>query len=426
MAKIRVKNFGPIKKGYLENDGWIDINKVTLFIGTQGTGKSTLAKLISTFTWIEKSLVRGDYELEYFKNIGQFYERLYFHNIQSYLQGFHPEQLDIFGEKLLKKASQIDYRGDSINISIDGEHVKIEKSKKQKYHLPQIVYMPAERNLLNFTYEYRRSRMVPETLIDLQYTYREVLRSMNGGVIRLPINELDLMYHNASESLVVRGDDYTVNLHEASSGIQSVVPLYLISLYFSNIVEASSQSPEPMNSEELERFKTDIASIHNNLDLTEEQRQAALSVVASKYKKTAFINIVEEPEQNLFPTSQWEILKSLLTFNNVSSGNKLIMTTHSPYVISFLTLAVKAASVLAKINKCDKQTQLLQEIEKIVPIKAALDSDELVIYEINRKGEVIKLDSYEGLPSDDNYLNQILEQSNTLFSQLLDIEDQCQ
>jgi len=426
MAKIRVKNFGPIKNGYLENDGWIDIKKVTLFIGTQGTGKSTLAKLISTFTWIEKSLVRGDYELEYFKNIGQFYERLYFHNIQSYLQGFKPEQLDIFGEKLLKKASRIDYRGDSINISIDGEHVKIEKSKKQQYHLPQIVYMPAERNLLNFTYEYRRSRMVPETLIDLQYTYREVLRSMNGGIIRLPINELDLMYHSASESLVVRGDDYIVNLHEASSGIQSVVPLYLISLYFSNIVEASSQSPEPMNSEELERFKTDIASIHNNLDLTEEQRQAALSVVANKYKKTAFINIVEEPEQNLFPTSQWEILKSLLIFNNGSSGNKLIMTTHSPYVISFLTLAVKAASVLAKINKCEKQTQLLQEIEKIVPTKAALNSDELVIYEINRKGEVIKLDSYEGLPSDDNYLNQILEQSNILFSQLLDIEDQCQ
>lgn len=426
MAKIRVKNFGPIKEGYLENDGWIDIKKVTLFIGTQGTGKSTLAKLISTFTWIEKSLVRGDYELEYFTNINQFYERLYFHNIQSYLQGFRPEQLDIFGEKLQKKASQIDYRGDSINISIDGERVKIEKSKKQQYHLPQIVYMPAERNLLTFTYEYRRSRMVPETLIDLQYTYREVLRSINGGIVRLPINDLEITYHNASESLVVKGGDYTVKLHEASSGIQSVVPLYLISLYFSNIVEASSQSPEPMNSEELERFKTDIASIHKNLDLTEEQRQAALSVVANKYKKTAFINIVEEPEQNLFPTSQWEILKSLLTFNNASMGNKLIMTTHSPYIISFLTLAVKAFSVLKQINKCDKQEQLLQQIEKIVPSKAALESGDLVIYEISRKGEVIKLDSYEGLPSGDNYLNQILEESNILFSQLLDIEDKCQ
>ena len=53
MSKIKIKNFGPIKEGCLENDGWIEIKKVTVFIGNQGSGKSTIAKLISTFTWIE-------------------------------------------------------------------------------------------------------------------------------------------------------------------------------------------------------------------------------------------------------------------------------------------------------------------------------------------------------------------------------------
>ena len=43
MSKIRVKNFGPIKGGYQENDGWLDVKKVTLFIGNQGSGKSTIA-----------------------------------------------------------------------------------------------------------------------------------------------------------------------------------------------------------------------------------------------------------------------------------------------------------------------------------------------------------------------------------------------
>jgi predicted ATPase len=56
MSRIKIRNFGPIVNGYLENDGWIDINKVTIFIGNQGSGKSTIAKLISTFTWIEKAL----------------------------------------------------------------------------------------------------------------------------------------------------------------------------------------------------------------------------------------------------------------------------------------------------------------------------------------------------------------------------------
>lgn len=35
MSKIRIKNFGPIKKGYLEEGGFIDIKKVTVFIGTK-------------------------------------------------------------------------------------------------------------------------------------------------------------------------------------------------------------------------------------------------------------------------------------------------------------------------------------------------------------------------------------------------------
>jgi len=60
MNKISIKNFGPIKEGYLEDDGWMDIKKVTVFIGNQGSGKSTVAKVISILIWLEKSINRGD------------------------------------------------------------------------------------------------------------------------------------------------------------------------------------------------------------------------------------------------------------------------------------------------------------------------------------------------------------------------------
>ncbi|MFM8295403.1 MAG: ATP-binding protein, partial [Microcystaceae cyanobacterium] len=56
MSQIKVKNFGPIGSGFVENDGFLDIRKITVFIGNQGTGKSNIAKLISTFSWLEKSL----------------------------------------------------------------------------------------------------------------------------------------------------------------------------------------------------------------------------------------------------------------------------------------------------------------------------------------------------------------------------------
>jgi hypothetical protein len=30
MSRIRIKNFGPIKEGYQNEDGWIEISKVTV------------------------------------------------------------------------------------------------------------------------------------------------------------------------------------------------------------------------------------------------------------------------------------------------------------------------------------------------------------------------------------------------------------
>ena len=48
MARLVVKNIGPIK------DVELDLKKVNVFMGPQGCGKSTLAKIISFCSWLEK------------------------------------------------------------------------------------------------------------------------------------------------------------------------------------------------------------------------------------------------------------------------------------------------------------------------------------------------------------------------------------
>ena len=168
-----------------------------------------------------------------------------------------------------------------------------------------------------------------------------------------------------------------------------------------------------------------MKNLDSNSLLTDEQRRIALSALSNKFNKSAFINIVEEPEQNLFPTSQWEMLKALLTFNNMTGENELIMTTHSPYIISYLTLAVKAKLVLDKINMSKNSEMLIKQLAEIVPLDSQLPPSDLVIYELNSSGDIIKLKDYRGLPSDENYLNDSLAETNEWFSQLLDIEEQC-
>ncbi len=180
-----------------------------------------------------------------------------------------------------------------------------------------------------------------------------------------------------------------------------------------------------MSSDELDRFKKGVAGIWSNDNLTDEQRRAALSVLSSKFNKTAFINIVEEPEQNLFPSSQRQVLNSLVAFNNMSHGNKLIITTPSPYIINYLTLAIKSEQLNRKIAEIN-QPELNKRLYDIVPLASLLKADDCVIYEIDDKGNIVKLDTYQGLPSDENKLNQKMAEGNELFAELLEIEDLCQ
>ena len=61
--KIRIRNYGPLGIGTSELDGGsLTVPKFSFFIGDQGTGKSTVAKLISTLSWTEKAMVRKTIE----------------------------------------------------------------------------------------------------------------------------------------------------------------------------------------------------------------------------------------------------------------------------------------------------------------------------------------------------------------------------
>ncbi len=414
MSKIKIKNFGPIKEGYLENDGWIDIKKVTVFIGNQGSGKSVVAKLISTFTWIEKALTRGDYDSKYFERKNKIKNQyLTYHRIENYF----PKTDNTL----------IDYRGDSFHIIYEKGNVTVRDAKNGDYPLPQIMYMPADRNFISNVRTPKALKQISSSLSEL------VTEMVNAGVamkapMKLPINdengnEVYVEYNKLNDIFYIKGKDYRIKLTEASSGFQSLVPLHLVSWYLSDSVKKQSENTkEPLSSEQRERFRKRVQAINDNPDLTDELRRIAMSDLAKEFTKTAFINIVEEPEQNLYPLSQRGMLNSLTEFNNVNKGNKLIITTHSPYLINYLTLAIEAGKLKDKV----KTAELKEKLNAIVPLHSTVDGDGVAIYQLNEdNGTINLLGNYKGLPSDDNKLNENLAISNDLFSQLLDIEDLC-
>jgi len=408
MSRIRIKNFGPINEGLIENDGWIDIKKITLFIGNQGSGKSTIAKIISTFMWIEKALVRGDHDKKWFERKNRLKNQyLNYHRLENY---FSTDK---------ENNTIIDYQGDAFSIKYVNGELKINEVKSGKYQLPQIMYVPAERNFITYVKTPKELKLSSASLSEFLTEFDNAKQNLKKA-IKMPINNAEVEYDRLNDTLNLKGNGYKLKLTEASSGFQSLVPLYLVSSYLAKSVkEQSETSSAAMSGEEIQRFKKEVKEILTNDSLTSEQRRIALTVLSAKFNKSAFINIVEEPEQNLFPTSQQQMLNCLLEFNNMSSGNKLIITTHSPYLITYLTLAVKAKMVK---NKYEINPAQLEKLEKIVPIESAINSQEVAIYQLDEQGTVEILEPFNGLPSDENLLNEKLEEGNELFAQILEIQ----
>ena len=414
MSRIKIKNFGPIKNGYEANEGWIDIKKVTCFIGNQGSGKSTVAKLISTFTWIEKALVRGDYNKKFFERKNKLKNQfLNYHRLENYFK--------IDGtEKTL-----LEYEGDAFSIVFDNGSLVISEIQNKEYPLPQIIYVPAERNFITYVKTPKELKLSSESLKEFLTEFDKAKNEIKG-LESLPVNNIGVEYDRLNDTLNLKGEGYKVKLTEASSGFQSLVPLYLVSSYLANSVKKQSESSkEPMSMEELQRFKKGVENIWNNNSLTDEQKRIALSVLSSKFNKTAFINIVEEPEQNLFPTSQWQMLQSLLKCNSMNKGNKLILTTHSPYIINYLSIAIQGAYLEKEIQKSANKHVLLPKLYNLVPKNALISGSNVVVYQLDEKdGSIKKLETIDGIPSDKNHLNATLVESNLLFDSLLEIEQE--
>lgn len=416
-------NFGPIKEGYTGDDGWIEVKKVTVFIGDQGSGKSTVAKLISTLTWLEKSMNRGDTD-KVKTTFAKFKELFEYHKINNYFT----------------QNTYIEYLGERYHIVFDSkkEKISISADNKNNYIVPQIMYIPAERNFLSTISDAYNVKGLSDNVFTFAEELKKAQKELKGKKIKLPIQGYFYEYDENEDLSYVIGSDYKVNLVEASSGLQSFIPLYLVSNGLSSsLIKSQEKRKKEMTVTQAVRLANEIMEIMNNGGLTDKEKSKQTSLVKAKYISKCFINIIEEPEQNLFPASQKHILYSLLEFNNINEGNKLIITTHSPYLINFLSIAIQGAYLLNKIkenpdNIVDTALKynlinqsLTDKLNDIVPIKSVVKSSDVAIYELNEKNGIIaKLPDFEGIPSDKNYLNQSLKDGNEMFDSLLSIEQE--
>lgn len=358
--KLSIRSFGPIPS--LD----IQFEKVTIIIGDQGTGKSCIAKLFSLFKWLEKTLLMGKCDTRYYS----LYERF-----KKKLCAYH--RMDSF----VKEDSYIRFETEYyVFLYEEGEFTVTEKQVQQSKGLSKIMYVPAERCYLSSAESgVRKSLGLPESCATFNMVFGEAKIAYKNGYA-LPFGEFRFEYQQLNETSYIIGEGYKIRLSDASSGMQSALPLCIVSEYLGG--QVSSGVEREISETEKEDMRKQINAIMDNENYSETVKDALLKRLSAKSKYNSFINIVEEPELNMFPNSQLPVIKSLVKVNNLSSDNMLVVTTHSPYLLAIVNMLIMASNVSSYGEMWKK------EVNEIESSDFHISEGDIVAYGLNESESI--------------------------------------
>ena len=150
----------------------------------------------------------------------------------------------------------------------------------------------------------------------------------------------------------------------------------------------------------------------DEISQSEKDNISKIEKISHKFIPACFYNIVEEPEQNLFPETQAEVLYELLECKNANSRNKLVISTHSPYILTALNNAILASDVYNKTH---------QAVESI-PLSKMVSFDDVSAYKLE-DGKIISITDNESRLIDASQIDVCSSIINEVFDELMDLYD---
>lgn len=372
MATIQIKNLGPIK-----DTGLINLTDVLLVIGRQSSGKSTFMKVLCFCRWIEKKIMTS------FDNTIQAYT----HNkrFTRDLKQFH--RID---EMYFKEDTEIIYDGDVVTISLTGigQNAKINRKLEawEDRYNSKLSYIPAERNLvsavqnINDTYKAKERDSI-FNFIQEWYEAKDTYGSDNK--LNLSLTDDFKYYSDKGLDYVVLPNGKPITSFYASSGVQSIMPIDVMTDYIMGVVgKVVKFSMTDLMNRLMESLDTDMRNeiVHGAHEVTEEE----LAPIREKMKYQSAQLFIEEPEQNLYPDAQRKLVQNIIRhLKAVTSVGKhrsmVVLTTHSPYVLSILNVLIADAAAVEKKPSDER-------LKDVVDESTLLPTDAFSAYFINKDG----------------------------------------
>ena len=362
MEKLIVKNFGPIKEAE------IDLTKYVVFIGDTSTGKSVLAKLIAIFRYSHYVFTKNDGAKSKFDLVSQ----LKYYNID--FEFFTTEITYEFNEiKIILKGEAISYFSFDKEINLKFNLSDAELNYQFFTNAVEIsntsTFIPPDRLLVSIVGEsvsglWANNVALPayfKTFAGRYEVAKKEIKSSNYTNFGF-----DFKYENG-ESVII-GANSKILLSQASSGIQSLLPLLLVIDY--------------------------------------ELLLHGLNII-----KTI---LIEEPELNLFPSKQKKLIEQIVQ-KFYHRHDNLIITTHSPYILSVLDTLM-----LAK-NTYNEHPDLKEEIAAIVSEDKWIDYNDISVYEVRNDGTIKSIKNEEFKSIDTNAIDGVSDIISEQFDKLTEL-----
>lgn len=341
MEKLLIENFGSLK----EID--ITLKNLTIFIGKTGTGKSTLAKLIAIFR-------QPNFLVEIIQGKGAYFEKcLRDYKIDSYLEdntfiGYVSEWFIVqYNAKLENKIEvSLNFETRKLvekeignNVKEDIQYFKVIEEKITVL-IPKNIYIPTERMLLSIfqdgQFDDDLKKIIPNSLFEFGKYWKIAsiqLQKYHTSIFNVTYTR------KGTEDYVLLPNGKELKLSVSASGMQTLIPALLVLDYYTK----------------------------------------------DKEDKHSFT--FEEPELNLFPTAQKDLVE-FLAEKVLNNGHQLVICTHSPYILTSFNNLLYAYQV-------QKQFPASQEkVFEVISQNKLVSSAEIAIYYLPLEEEFEEYETY--------------------------------
>jgi predicted ATPase len=437
MQKIIINNFGSIK--YAE----IEVKKILVLIGEQASGKSTIAKLIYFFKTIQEDLFSQIYRdkqnqsldinsdilppiqqkfYNFFgptNNLPDFEITFYYSfNENKFLKLSNDENkkmkispIDTFiNEKFTILASDIKFRlrQEYLNINknrniqpLIKEEEKI-KYAQQLYDLLNDLFQNKQRDLL-FIVAGRSATVAYPSLFEKYFSQSiEINLKQNISIDNYERSSktLDEILLEKFIEKFVRVKDIFKKFRNFEGLIESYSEnnikekLYQVKNKIDKILKGEYRIDDLGEKILFNKETEEYIYLSNTSSGQQESIRILQDIFINILDDAKVLRIIEEPEAHLFPVAQKQLIELLTLMVNQNDDNQLIITTHSPYVLTVFNNLLFANRVV------EKNPSTESEVAQIIPQDSWLSAKDFSAYSLGN----------QSVREDSNYCEPIFNQ----------------